>query len=234
MRKIQIVTFVLVLVCGVFAVAASAAFAEETLPAEYLWNGEKIAEGVILPILTENDPSTATLLLEDMKATGGAVAVECSGMFNGEITGPKNAEILEVESLTGSATIKCAYETKGLCEGTEAEVKAVNLPWLLEPLLVSTTVFTEMISKGAGAAGNPGWTTTCKTIIGNVTDTCTGETSVIATNVTGGIEGEFSETNEEITKPGECSLSKEKSGLVVGKGLTVDTAGGTLTLSSEV
>ena len=51
-------------------------------------------------------------------------------------------------------------------------------------------------------------------------------------NETGGVLGTFDE-NEEINPPGSCVLGGEKSGLVIGTGLTVHTSGGTLSISEE-
>jgi hypothetical protein len=232
MRKFRILAFVLVAVCGLCAIAASAAFAAEELPAEYLWEGAKIAEKAELPFLVANDPETSTLLLEDMKATGGAVDVNCSGMFNGVIMGPKDALITEALSLTGSKTISCAFgSNKGLCEGTTATVTAVDLPWLVEPLLVGTTFAEDIVESAEDKTGLPGYKTECETIIGKVSDTCTGDTGAIARNVAGGIESEFSETNEAVTIPGNCTLGGAKEGLLAGVGLITDTAGGTLSIS---
>jgi hypothetical protein len=229
MRKIKMLLVGSMLVY-LAAIAASSAFAAEELPAEYLWEALPIAEGAELPFDTVN-VGTTLLLFEDMKATGGAVDVLCSGLFGGVIMGPKDALITEVVSLTGSSNVICVIDTKGACEGTEALTEAVHLPWLVEPLLVGATFVVDFVENTETKTGLPGFAFTCKTLLGNVTDTCTGATGAIATNVATGIEGEFSETNEEITKPSNCTLSGEKQGLLFGPSITTDTTGGVLSIS---
>jgi hypothetical protein len=235
MRKMQILMFALFAVCSIGVMVASVAFAAEELAAEFLWEGLPIAEGAELPFDTVN-VGTTLLLLEDMKATGGAVDVLCSGLFGGVIMGPKDALITEVVGLPEPqlANIICTIDTKGACEGTEAVVEALNLPWLIEPLLTtasSTGFALDIVENTETLTGLPGYAVTCKTILGNVTDTCTGATGAIATNAATGIEGEFSETNETITPPGKCSLGGEKQGLLFGAGITTDTTGGVLSVS---
>jgi hypothetical protein len=234
MRKIHMLVVLTIVAC-LTAIGTSAAFAAEELPAEFLWEALPIAEGAELPFDIIN-VGTTLLLLEDMKATGGAVDILCSGLFGGVIMGPKDALITEVVGLPEPQRklIICTIDTKGACEGTEASVEAVHLPWLIEPLLTtaSRTGFAlDIVENTETKTGLPGYTVTCKTILGNVTDTCTGATGAIATNAATGIEGEFSETNEEITLPGNCTLGGEKQNLLFGAGITTDTTGGVLSVS---
>ena len=231
MRKIHLLTCALCAVCAL-GIVASSAFGAETLPAEFLWETAKIAEGAKLAIDTTNVGETL-LLLEDMEAVGGAVDVLCSGLFGGEIMGPKDALVTEVVSLTGTKIITCELMTNGACSGTTAEVEAIHLPWLIEPLLVEPGLFAlDIVESSEDKPGLPGYAVTCSTILGKQTDTCTGATGAEAFNVTGGVEGVFSETSEEITPTGTCTLSgNKKSGLLAGAGLTTDTTGGTLTIS---
>jgi len=216
-------------VLAVCVVSASSAAA-----AEFLFNGEKIAAGVKLATRATNVAGTL-LLLEDMKPPGGAVDILCNGWFNGEVTGPENGDVTEVLNLTEtSKTISCVFDTKGACEGTETTVEAVHLPWLITPLL-QTIGGTELmlVDFANGGIGNPGYAVKCKTILGTLTDECIGETGAEARNAATGIEAEFQETStEELVTPAvECSLSKEKSGLEQGAGLTVDSGGGVLAVS---
>jgi hypothetical protein len=227
MRKIQTLMFIVLAMCMLGVFVASSAFAVETLPAEYLAGGAVIPEGSSLAIDVAN-AGTTLLLLEDMNATGGKVDILCSGLFVGVITGPKDALINEVLNLAMTEKdILCEImsEAKGACQGTEALVEAVNLPWLAEPLLVGTTRFAiDLLEDGKGL---PGYATTCKTILGEVTDTCTGATAAEARNAGTGLEGEFQET-EEITTPGSCSLGGANQGLLFGTGIITDTGDGSL------
>jgi hypothetical protein len=233
MRKMQILLFALFAVCSIGVMVASTAFAAEELAAEFLWEALPIAEGAEL-VFDITNVGTTLLLLEDMKATGGPVDVLCSGLFGGTIMGPKDALITEVVSLSGSANIMCTIDTKGACEGTEALVEALHLPWLIEPLLTtaSPTGFAlDIVESTETKPGLPEYDVTCKTLIGNVTDECFGNTGAIATNAATGIEGEFSETNEEITLAGTCSLGGEKQGLLFGPGLMTANLPGVLSVS---
>jgi hypothetical protein len=212
MRKIQTVGLALVAVLAMSAVAVASASA-----AEWLLNGAKITAAT-------SAPSEGALTLEDTKAPGGAVKVECSGKFVGTV-GPLAADsITEVLSLTGTSTISCTIITHGACEGTTAEVKGIHLPWTTELLLATETEFRDDIVSGTG--GEPGYTVVCKTILGNVTDTCTGKTSSEELNVTGGVEGIFEAKSEKAN----CSLGGTGSGVILGKGIS-KTASGTLTVS---
>jgi len=210
-------------VLAVCVVTASSATA-----AEFLFNGEKIAAGVKLAVKTTNVAGTL-ILLEDMKPPGGAVDILCNGWTNGEITGPENGDITEILNLTESSkALSCTYDTKGACEGTETTAEAVHLPWLITPLLSGTVM---VIDHSSGGSGNPGYAVKCKTILGTLTDECSGESGAEGRNVATGLEGEFLEGNETITPPVECSLSKEKSGLEAGAGITTVSSGGVLALS---
>lgn len=198
--------------------------------AEYLWNGAQIAAGAKLS--TDSVVVGTTLfLLEDMKPPGGAVDILCSALFVGEITGPENRVITEVLDLAGIFQIPCTYVTKGACEGTETTMEAIHLPWLFTPLLANLLGIMAEDVAGTGK-GQPGYAVKCKTIIGTLTDECSGEIGAEVRNSSEGFESEFLESNEEITPAVECSLSKEKSGLWEGIFSTIDTGGGALAISN--
>jgi hypothetical protein len=244
MRKIHLLglTLFAVFAFSVVAVSSASAFSElESLAAQFLSGGNPIAVGAKLPTDTTNT-GTTLLLLEDMSAPGGAVDVECSGLFEGEINGPEDGLITKVVGLPTpqSSDILCPFGTnKGLCTGvegtTEALVEAVNLPWLVTPLLVvdleGHNFFWLMIE--ADEHGEPGYLVECKVGLGNIDDTCTGAVNAEAVNTGTGIEGTFKELDEQITPPGLCTQSNARSGLLAGSGLTVDTGDtGLLAISS--
>jgi len=221
---------IVVMICFA-ALAVSVVTATAAVAAEFLFNGEKIAAGVKLAVRT-TDVAGTSLLMEDMEGSGGAVDILCDGWFNGEITGPENGDVTEVLNMTEtSREVKCSFDTKGSCEGTETTMEAVNLPWLTVPLLVTIEGTPRMlVDFTSGGAGIPGYAIKCKTILGTLTDTCSNETSAEARNVASGIENEFSESNETITPTVECSLGGGR-GLESGSVITADSTGGVLAVS---
>lgn len=212
MRKHQIVGSMVVamLMSCVIAVASASA-------AEWLLNGAKISSATSVT-------SEGALTVEDSKATGGAVKIECSGKFIGTVGPGATDKITEVLSLTGTSTISCTLITRGACEGTTAEAKAIHLPWATELLLATETEFRDDLS--SGGSGEVGVTVVCKTLIGNVTDECTGKTSSEELNVTGGVEDIFEAKSETLN----CSLGGAGAGVLRGKS-TKKAASGTLTVS---
>jgi hypothetical protein len=198
------------------AVAAASAFAE----------GKWLLNGAAAPANTPVD-STGTLLLEDMTFK---TDVTCSGLFGGTVAtgGVAQAdEITTVVDLEGKTPLSCTLTEKGACteaNGSLILVTPVNLPWKTELLLNEEKPFLDDI------LGSPGYLIECTTILGKIDDTCTGATSTEEKNVAGGVEGIFSET-ETITPPGNCTQGGTAAGLVVGKGVTTPTGGGTLTVS---
>ena len=228
MRKIHVLSFALVAACVLNAVVTSAAFAEE-LPAEFLSGGAVITT-FPLAFHIENK-GTELLLLEDMKALGGAVDVLCSGLFDGLILSAKDADIETVLSLTGTTPIPCEIMTFGGClnNGQEALIGAINLPWLVEPVLLNGLFVLLILENGAGL---PGYVVECETIIGKFTDTCTANTGAEAKNIAEGIEAGFSETSEEITPSGNCTSGAALQALLFGFGIITDPEGGVLSVSS--
>jgi hypothetical protein len=198
-------------------------------PAAWLVNGNDIVGAEELASTTEGE-----LLLEDMNPPlGEPPDILCSGRFIGVLLSEGRDLITLVEGLAGEDNIlKCVYDVKGACSGTTVNVEARNLPWETELMLTAGGLFVDLIFKAAG--GEPGYLVECSTIIGKLTDECLGEkgkeVGSAMTNVEGGAEGEFSETDEEVTPSGECSLGGAKQGLLFGKGL-VTSPGGTVTVS---
>jgi len=153
---------------------------------------------------TEKVMASGTLRLLDTKTLGGISEVECSGTTAGTI-GPGKFD--RVESIHISSCIQ-----KKVCENVET-VKPLNLPWQ-----------TELTEKGGKVrdtirevSGEPGWSVTCKTLLGIKTDKCETESgkegSTTATNETihGYVLGEFGPTSKA-----KCSEGGKESGEVGG------------------
>lgn len=172
-----------------------------------------------------------TLLLEDMGATP-KLDVLCSGFFDGSITAPNLDEITKVLNLAKAEEIPldCTVDSPtGACEENLATVTPIHLPWLTELLLVSGTT-TLWLDDLTGTGGEPGYEVLCQSsLLGDVKDTCSANTSANVENTASGLLVEFSE-EEAVTPPGNCTLGGSKEGLVVGNGfMTPDE--GTLTVS---
>ena len=211
----------------------SVSVAEDT---QWLWEGAKIAAELAAD--TSNE-----LLFEDTKASV-KIDILCTVLFGGAVGGllgiasPLLGEVNDVEDLAGHLTsatqtepLDCETETS--CAEKLANISPIHLPWKTELLLEAHGGVSEFIddftSDGNGA---PGYTLDCS-VLGVLTeDTCTGGPKALLENETGGVLGTFDE-NEEINPPGSCVLGGEKSGLVIGTGLTVHTSGGTLSISEE-
>jgi hypothetical protein len=195
------------------AVAASSASAHE-----WLLNGKPITTAIKIM-------SDGLLELEDTKATGGAVRVECRGFDEGTV-GPGALDTvtnITSEELKGSKTISCGLVKAGLCKAP-ATAEAVNLPWMTEIYLSSTGQVRDMITPGV-AGKNPGWAVTCETILGKTTDTCTielGSTALVS--LATGVDATF----EEKSPNANCSVGGTGTGVVRGTDLLLNPVGETL------
>lgn len=227
MGKLAKFAILFALVCAMGAVVAGEAFAEE-LPAEFLSTEGPVIQGL-------KTIETAALLIEDMRAPGGAIDILCSVQIEGEFLTElrKDLDITKVVSLAGATDIRCAFTARGACTGTEALIEAINLPWLREPILLGVNFFTPLLGTGAG---NPGYRLVCTTILGESEDKCTDEDAGSTdTNITEGISEEYPESNEEINPPGNCTLGGTGAWLIVGSGITTDNSippGNPLSVSS--
>jgi hypothetical protein len=217
MRKFQIGAVL-------FAVLAFSAIAVASASAtEFLVSGVTATAGTIL--LSES--IGAGLLLEDMKGslTGGAASVLCSGFNLAEILSATDLDVISIFGLTqtdpgtGSTTIKCTNESN--CP-EPSEVKALNLPWLVELSLEGTTILAHL---GTGGAGAPGWEVTCF----GVKDTCTGEAFVEFANVESMVNATFGALSN--STPATCSRGGVKEGLVEGTVLFETETGLALAIS---
>jgi hypothetical protein len=200
------------------AIASSSAFAVSKL----LINNEEIKTLLLAEVAGE-------LLLEDMNSFGKP-DILCMGIFDvniepGGVLGSIES-VLELNGVLvagpkGSDSVSC--EAHSTCSNP-VTVEAVNLPWKTEISLSGATYVILIL-------GSPGYSTDCNSFIGLLEDTCTGETGAIATNGVNGVVGEYSETNESVTVPGNCTLGGEKQGLLAGSGELIDSEGGVLSLS---
>ncbi len=192
MRRIRMLGLMMV---AVFALSATAASTASAL--QWLDNGNPISE----PILVL---SLGTLLLADLAATGGATAIVCHGVNHGTV-GPKDRDL--ILSITAKS---CAWEKTGACKATPVPTPvAVHLPWVTRLLTVNGATRDMIESSGNGT---PGWSVTCSTILGEVTDECTsttGEPKV--TNNTTDVTESF-----EPSEQAKCSLGTSTSGMVIG------------------
>ena len=222
MKKLHIIGLALVAVFAFAAISVATASAETTLLAEWLAGGTQVSENTAAT-------NEGELLLEDM---GTGTDVSCSGKFVGTIGLSGVDSITLVEDLEGKDnSLNCVITAKGACEeanGSLITVVPVNLPWAtLLYLMADGTFLDEISSSGAGA---PGYLVECKALGIKVDDTCSGATQTVETNVTGAVEGAFSE-NETTTPPGNCTIGGSKQGLVVGSGKSTTPA--SLSVSSE-
>ncbi|HEY5285835.1 MAG TPA: hypothetical protein VIJ50_01865 [Solirubrobacteraceae bacterium] len=219
MSKLRIVFLILFAACALNAVLAVSAYAEEE--AEMLLNGVAIKSGVEAEI-------SSTMLLEDMNAPV-KVDVLCSWLFVVDYSNPSLGYYILVLDLakTEEVPLDCEASPSGTCENNLALVTSIHLAWHYELLRRRWMLLEDEETK----PGEPGFEVLCQSsLLGDIKDTCTGPTEAELSNVTGGVELNFSE-NEEITPAVNCTLGGTKSGLIAGKGLMTPIGGGTLTLS---
>jgi hypothetical protein len=232
--QVSLVTLLAVLASSA-ALAASASAVESLTGEDWLFNGEEVKSTLNVEIETE-------LLLEDTKASGVKAAVRCSLIQVGSVGTNGEGEIKEILNLSKEAISLTPLSGTSLsCTNVEncssAKVWAVDLP---SPVDLGAGVISGkellMLSTVPGASGNPGWYVEC-TILGiKVSDECTDEDFVAGVaNVTGGVEESFSPAQEEelLVPLATCSLSKEATGVIEGKGVIKTTEAGTLSISAQ-
>jgi hypothetical protein len=153
--------------------------------------------------------------------------IEPSGVFGlieAELT---LSGVLLEGSRAGADLIEC--EAHSTC-ANPTSIELLNLPWLAEVGLSGSTFF-GLIS--SGGSGEPEEVIDCNSFVGLLEDVCTPSTFLggILINGTNGVVAEFSETNEVLSPPGECSMGGAKQGLQQGSGEIISTSGGVLSLS---
>jgi hypothetical protein len=157
------------------------------------------------------------LKLIDTNAPGGKRVVECATEGE-EAVGPRTrGEVKAPLSLTS-----CKFVEKGSCESLVSTTPK-GLPWRTS-LATNEGATRELITEDGG--GLPGFEVTCKTILGNVTDTCTGNTSALVKVVTGGVDETFDSQSETLS----CSQGG-LHGKIEGTRLINNPTNGTLTFT---
>jgi hypothetical protein len=215
MVRIRIIGMALVTVFAIFAVVAASASA-----LEWLLNGAPIATATAVS-------SSGSLLLEDLAATGGAVAIECTGTDEGTV-GPGAKD--EVKKITATS---CKFQTgkNGICEASEpVKANAINIAKGWQTLLVTNSKGQIRDLLSSAEVKGPGWNVECKVDkILEVSDECTSASpSPLATNVTGGVDVTF-----EASETASCSKGNSTSGMVIGTDLNANPAKDTLTVSAS-
>jgi len=234
MKKAHLAGLATVIVLAFCATVTSAAFAEEPV---WLINGELITSSVESTLPGE-------FKFEDMKATGGAVAVNCTEIWHIIELPLGLTEVVEVLTLAGvaitkTAPLSCPFVTKGGCEGTAASVYPIDLPFhdqLVHSIGPWGLAYRDTLLEWEPTKpGLPGWVAECKTIIGNVIDTCKGETGSKVKNAVGGATLEFlsgaTEEDEAISPGVTCSLGGEKAGLLSSPANALTSSSGTISIT---
>jgi hypothetical protein len=174
---------------------------------EFLDNGEPVlASTTFLSELMTNSEGVG-LLLEDM---GNSTEVEC---MKGT-----NEGILSATSGLGSITVaECseALAVSGLCS-SPTTIKALNLPWEVEVLLVEEGGVNMYRARLSNEAENTGYLVECETALGKGDDPCTGKgvTYLLENAAEGAVLAESDAKTEE-----ESEANILCTGTVGGKGL---------------
>jgi len=212
MTRFKIIGLALV---AVFAISALASASSSAL--QWLSNGKPITAATSI-----SSKAVGSLLLADLSATGGEVAIECTGTDKGTV-GPG-----AMGSVSAITATECSFQKglNGSCTSSDSvTAKAVNLPWLTG----LTTEGTHTRIPLSGTGGNPGWAVEC-TVAGiiKVQDTCTSASAApLAINAAGGVDAVF-----ELPESANCSLGNATSGMVIGTDLNESPAGSTLTVGA--
>ncbi len=226
-----------VAVLAVLAVSAmalaSTASATTFLLAEFLENGIGITETMLVE-------TTGEWLLENEKGPVGKAAIACSGILVGDI-GPDGAEDitellnLSKELITNTVLSELAFLCTDETSCESSKMWAVGMPWLSLLELWeqgSESGFVTLLTSQSG--GNTGWYIECTVLGIKGSEECIIATRASSsTNVTGGVEGTFSDAFTELMglKLALCSGNKEETGVVQGSGVTVTSLAGPLTVS---
>lgn len=156
MRKIHLLLLALLAVSGLSALLVGSAYAETTLLAEWLANGNPIV-GASLPTESEGE-----IELEDSKTIAGAAVVLCSGILVGTVGENGADSITEILNLLreligklgglpligdGSANADCVRVSACAAGSTSSpiEVWPENLPWRTELFLMEDGKFLDLL-----------------------------------------------------------------------------------------
>jgi hypothetical protein len=162
-----------------------------------------------------------------LRDAGAAAEVECTATGEGT-AGPGAADKDTSWTLSSCVAPAKTLNKKGesVANACEKAIKATmnNLPWGTE-LFIDVSMYDENYQDGSG---EPSFSMTCKTILGEVTDTCESNFSVARlttqiSNVTGGVDSTF---------PGAqglyCTIGGAEEGEVRGTQLIEAAKGGKL------
>lgn len=198
---------------------------------KFLLNGEVITTEMNF----EGESTTNDILFEDTKSTI-ATDILCSKYEDYSGFWPfrlllewlmLNREALVLPGVPGvPGTLADCEDMAKNCSSVTVAVN--NLPLEDGEVQLSGTTYFMLTLNVAGK--EPSFTIVCESLLGKVEDTCKGEFGAILTNVTGGVDAEWSETNETINPPLTCSVGGAKTGLIVGVSL-LKSSSGTLTVS---
>jgi hypothetical protein len=214
MRKIYLLGTALVAVFAFNAVAASGAFALESV---FLVNGVKVAKETSI----DSELVAGTeLLMEDMKVPIlGAVDLSCTAMDEEGTVGDENNAKFGL--ITDTEFLTCASLTSG---ATLVSIAAVNLPWLTELLLVEGKFLDDILA----SPGRPGYKIVVKTLLGNETDECGSSTK--SADIDNTAENDIVVLFLEI-ETSECSIGGVAAGLNTGEVLTLTLSGEPIAVS---
>lgn len=234
MLRIQMIGLALVAAVAMCALAAGSASAEN-----WQWLLFHSESGVHLLLNKEElVESLGLVLLEDTKATLGAVQVHCHGYDLGTI-GPHALDLVlsvTAEPLGTNKTVPCTFDKIGQCKsGTTPTAEAVHLPWHTKLVELKAGKVSDLIL-GDGA-GKPGWAVTCKNNLGGTTtDECLEEEGKPAAPFVenDGLLGVLARFNEENTPLAKCSVGGAKAGIVSGTVLTESPSATLLILISPL
>jgi hypothetical protein len=240
MRKLMLAMLALFALGAFFAATASA---EETLLAEWLWNGSAVGE--LLSVTT-----TGGLTLEDTKTIAGAASVLCTATADGSVGANGEDETTEILNAlgvavaalgglallgTGAATgegSECKT-TKTCGEGTVAspiEVNPIGLPW--HSLLFLDAVTGKFLVLFTGTGGLIGYMLLCLVLLLNTEDTCTSEDFEV--EVFNDPEDVAIPAGAETSPLALCTQSNELTGRNIADALTfILPLEGLLSVSSE-
>jgi hypothetical protein len=200
--------------CLLFAIACAPVFAEGPI---WELNKEPVVEKTSV-----TSRVVEMFRIEDMKTVTGAVAVECRGSDEGNVSTSGKGEIIKF------TTTECKPSTGGCGAGT-IKVTALHLPWKtqLEGPGETGAYFLDKMSSGESV---PGWKMEC-TILGiTFVDECTKEATHLLQAGSGGVDTLF-ETELE-AEALNCSVGGSGQGLVSATDLLENPGGRELDISS--
>jgi hypothetical protein len=221
MRQMNLLALLVFAVLAFSLFFVAAAFAAETLLAEWLLNS--------VAVVSDLAETRGELLLEDLN---NGAAVLCSFALDRFLEGDGFGLITEVLTLGGArvalggAGLRCIGE--GSCVAEEdAELWPEQLPWLSQLILFPTSIIDRRYATG--------WYILCLAVIilNVVEEECVAEGSMFATdkNVAEGVEEEFNLENEG--EEAKCGGGTVRDGMIASVETTIPAGGGTLSVSSE-